>query len=85
MKFLRQHPIIYESNKNEHFFFVPDFYCAQANLVIELDGPIHKKTVEHDVRRDEILKSHGLKVLRFKNEELDDIGCVLKKIGEAVG
>jgi len=85
MKFLRQHPIIYERDGNEHFFFIPDFYCAEAKLAVELDGPIHKRSVEHDAHRDEILNAHGIRVLRIKNEELKDIEKVLDKIKGIIG
>ncbi len=79
-KFLRQHPIIYESNRNSHFFYIPDFYCYEENLIIELDGPIHNNQKEKDQHRDLILRSKNLKVLRFRNEELLDIEKVLKRI-----
>ncbi len=79
-KFLRQHPIIYESNKNEHFFFIPDFYCAQAKLAVELDGIIHERTIERDTHRDAILNSMGIRIVRINNEELMDMDSVLKKI-----
>ncbi len=80
MKFLRQHPLIYESNRNEHFFFIPDFYCAKAKLAVELDGEIHNKTIERDNNRDLILNKMGIRVLRIKNEELNDIDAVIQKI-----
>ena len=51
-EFNRQHPIIYESNKNEHFFFIPDFYCDKEKLIIEVDGEIHMNQIEKDNRRD---------------------------------
>ncbi len=76
-KFLRQHPIIYESDKKEHFFFIPDFYCAEEKLVIELDGKIHDFQKEHDYNRDMILKEKGLRTMRIKNEELKNINEVL--------
>ena len=79
-KFLRQHAIIYESAGNEHFFYVPDFFCYKENLAIELDGKIHLYRKEKDNRRDEILNELGIKVLRIKNEELKDIDIVLLKI-----
>ena len=79
-KFLRQHAIIYDSIGDEHFFYVPDFYCFQENLAIELDGNIHLYTKERDKRRDEILNDLGIKVLRFNNEDLDDIENVLYRI-----
>ena len=79
-KFLRQHPIIYESRNNEHFFFIPDFYCASAKLAVELDGKIHDKTVDKDINRDTILNSMGIRVLRIKNEDLKDLDTVIEKI-----
>jgi very-short-patch-repair endonuclease len=81
-KFLRQHPIIYEINrfKNDFYFFVPDFYCAGEKLIIELDGPIHNFQKDKDYKREEILKSKGLKVLRIKNSELEDLELTKIKI-----
>ncbi len=61
-KFLRQHPIIYESYRNNHFFFISDFYCRGEMLIIELDGQIHLKQGDRDKRRDMILKSMNLSV-----------------------
>jgi very-short-patch-repair endonuclease len=79
-KFLRQHAIIYDSFKDEHFFFVPDFYCEAESLAIELDGKIHDFTKMKDANRDEIISSMGITVLRIKNEDLKDIQSVLLKI-----
>ncbi len=81
-RFLRQHPIIYESVHNEHFFFIPDFYCASSKLAVEVDGRIHDYQKDRDYHRDEILKAKGLRVLRIKNEELTDMQAVLKRIKE---
>jgi len=79
-KFLRQHAIVYESIGDEHFFYVPDFYCFKENLAIELDGKIHEFYKKRDEKRDEILKNMGIKILRFKNEELNNIDKVLQQI-----
>ncbi|MDX8339859.1 endonuclease domain-containing protein [Draconibacterium sp. IB214405] len=79
-KFLRQHAIIYESINDEHFFYVPDFYCFKENMAIELDGEIHKYRKKRDELRDVILKNMGIKILRFKNEDLEDIESILQKI-----
>lgn len=81
-KFLRQHPVIYESNKNEHFFFIPDFYCASKKLVIELDGRIHDFQKDYDKNRTAVLEGKGLHVIRFRNEELTDLPRVIDKIKE---
>jgi very-short-patch-repair endonuclease len=56
-KFLRQHTIIYESIGDEHFSYVPDFYCFKENLPIELDGKIHEFHKKRYERRDEIVKT----------------------------
>jgi len=79
-KFLRQHAIIYDSVGDEHFFYVPDFYCFKENMAIELDGKIHNFTKKRDNYRDELLKDMGIKIIRFKNEELDEIDRVLERI-----
>jgi very-short-patch-repair endonuclease len=79
-RFLRQHPIIYESIYQEHFFYIPDFYCASCKLIVELDGRIHDYQADRDRHRDEILHHYGLTVVRIKNEELHDIEKVLEKI-----
>ena len=79
-KFLRQHVIVYESVNNEHFFFIPDFYCAREKLIIEVDGKIHDYQKDRDRHRDEILRAKGLKILRFKNEDMNDTGRVIRRI-----
>eukprot|EP01029_Cantina_marsupialis_P031189 TRINITY_DN884_c0_g2_i3.p1 TRINITY_DN884_c0_g2~~TRINITY_DN884_c0_g2_i3.p1 ORF type:complete len:135 (-),score=9.98 TRINITY_DN884_c0_g2_i3:499-903(-) len=79
-KFLRQHAIVYDSIESENFFFIPDFYCEAENLAIELDGKIHEFNKKRDIKRDHILQDMGITVLRIKNEELQDIPTVLKKI-----
>lgn len=78
LKFRRQHPI---SN------FVVDFYCHAAKLVIELDGGIHEveEVKRYDVEREELLKSFGLTVIRFKNEDIfHNKSTVLKIIEQTI-
>lgn len=80
-KFLRQYPIIYSEKQRGKFnFFIADFYCAEKNLVIELDGRIHRYQKYYDQQRDLILKKKDLKVLRFENHELDNIEKVKEEI-----
>ncbi len=52
--------------------FIVDFYCADARLVVEVDGEVHKYTEEHDAVRQEYLESLGLQVLRFTNDQVFD-------------
>jgi len=85
-RFLRQHPLFYDRQGNDVRFFVPDFYCARAKLIIELDGAVHNSQQAkcHDAWRDEILQSKGLTVLRFKNDDLRDIKSVIETIRREV-
>ena len=74
LKFRRQHP--YEKT-------VLDFFCVEHQLVIELDGSVHDlpDQSEHDEERTRFLNEHGLKVVRFRNEEiLNSLPAVLQKI-----
>ena len=79
-KFLRQHPIVYEELNGKKYFFIADFYCAEHNFVLELDGKIHDYQKDCDKQRDLVLKMKGLKVLHVRNEELQNMELVLKKI-----
>lgn len=64
--------------------FIVDFYCHAAGLAVELDGPIHAQRADYDRERDRVLKEIGVRVLRFKNEEvLENLEAVLTAIREA--
>lgn len=82
-KFLRQHPVIYSFYKRP-LYFVADFYCAEAKLILEIDGSVHNYQEEYDSQREFILKQKGLTVLRIKNEELKNIENVKEKIIKAL-
>ncbi|MGE5382769.1 MAG: endonuclease domain-containing protein [Omnitrophica WOR_2 bacterium] len=74
MKFRRQHPIR---------SFIVDFYCHEAQLIIELDGSIHDQpeVVERDSMRTTAFEELQLKVIRFRNEEVvNDLNSVINKI-----
>ncbi|MDD5338819.1 MAG: endonuclease domain-containing protein [Dehalococcoidales bacterium] len=63
--------------------YIADFYCHQANLVIEIDGGQHflKDNMEYDKVRDEYMISMGIDVLRFTNSEvLTNIDGVIETI-----
>ena len=62
-------------------FFIADFYCHQARLVIEIDGGIHDSRVEEDREQTRVLNFLGLTVIRFTNNQvLDDLPSVLRDI-----
>ena len=50
--------------------FIVDFYCHKAGLVIEVDGDIHDLQKEEDERREKVLSALGLRVVRFRNDEV---------------
>jgi very-short-patch-repair endonuclease len=80
-KFLRQHPICVESGFGKTLYYIPDFYCSKARLVIEADGPIHLYKKEYDKNRDAVLRALNLRILRFDNDEiLNNTKDVLNKI-----
>ena len=61
-KFTRQKPLN---------TFIADFYCAELLLVIEIDGLYHNEQKEYDEFRSQVLwESHGILVLRCKNEDI---------------
>jgi very-short-patch-repair endonuclease len=77
LKFRRQHPIRW---------YISDFYCHEARLVIEVDGPIHQNAdqAEHDRKRDGVMEDLGIKVLRFSNDQVRyHLHDVLKEIKNA--
>ena len=63
LKFRRQHPVTP---------YVVDFFCHEANLIIELDGGQHNGTEQQskDEQRTQFLESKGYRVLRFWNHDI---------------
>ena len=70
--YLKPHPLKWYRQRIIHRFIV-DFYCSQANLVIEIDGGQHYSplALAYDKERTALLKSYGLKVLRYTNKQID--------------
>ena len=74
LKFRRQHPI---------GLYIVDFYCHQLKLAIEIDGGYHDTVSqrEKDELRTKNLEGLGLKVIRFKNSEVEkNLNKVLKTL-----
>jgi very-short-patch-repair endonuclease len=77
LKFRRQHPL---------HGCVLDFFCAEVGLCVELDGSVHDNPLqrERDDARTAHLEARGIRVIRFRNEEvLDDLPAVLQHIAKA--
>ncbi len=77
LKFRRQHVI---GN------YVVDFYCAKANLIIELDGRSHEGRKNYDNKRTEYLNSKGNRVVRYSNDDvLLNVDAVAEDIARYAG
>ncbi len=50
--------------------YIVDFYCSELLLVIEIDGESHNEKQEYDKQRVEFLKSIGLDVVSFTNDDV---------------
>jgi len=67
--------------------YIVDFYCAAANLVIELDGSQHFEPDHQarDAERDRVLESMGIMVLRFDNRQvLTELDAVMSVVFNTV-
>ena len=53
--------------------FIADFYCAELNVVLEIDGLVHEneEVKENDEYRTSVFESKGIKTYRLKNEDCD--------------
>jgi very-short-patch-repair endonuclease len=75
-KFRRQVPLM---------GFILDFVCFEQKLVIEVDGGQHAER-QPDLRRDGILKSEGVSVLRFWTKEIEkSLDFVVLRVLAALG
>ena len=69
--FLRTHPVRF-SRQKVLGKYIADFYSAEAQLVIELDGSQHYEdgNAKQDVVRTTFLEGYGLTVIRIPNNEV---------------
>ncbi len=78
-KFRRQHSI---------GRYIVDFFCMEERLAIEIDGSIHDDPLRaaYDVERQQFLEAHGIRVVRFSNEQIrDSLDEVPDAIKECLG
>ena len=75
-KFRRQHPV---------GRYILDYYCVENKLAIELDGGQHGVALDYDQRRDSWLRTQGIQVLRFwNNQMLIETEAVMEAIYQAI-
>lgn len=82
---LRKKQLLGFKFRRQHQFgnYIADFYCFEAQLVVECDGSVHEpnESWHHDQDRDAYMISQGLHVLRFTNDRiLNDTERVLEEI-----
>ena len=70
--FLRSYPIKFLRQKILGKYIV-DFYCAEAKLIVEIDGSQHyeDKGMEYDTERTAYLEQYDVRVLRIPNNEVN--------------
>ncbi|MBR3754585.1 MAG: endonuclease domain-containing protein [Clostridia bacterium] len=70
--FLCKYPVRFSRQKVLGKYIV-DFFCAKAELIIELDGSQHyeEKNIKKDYERTKYLEGYGLQVLRIPNNEVN--------------
>lgn len=53
--------------------FIADFYCAELNVVLEIDGSVHdtNEAKEYDAYRTSVFESRGIRTYRLRNEDCD--------------
>ena len=70
--YLRTHPVRFSRQKILGKY-IADFYSAQAQLVVELDGSGHytEENKQYDAERTKFLEGYGLRVIRIPNNEVN--------------
>jgi very-short-patch-repair endonuclease len=65
--------------------FIVDFYRHRVGLVIEVDGDIHDLQKEEDAKREKVLSALGLRIARFRNDEVGrNLSAVVGSICELI-
>ena len=68
--------------------YILDFYCPELKLCVELDGSSHDYKYDYDEQRTMFLNNQGIRVVRFKNEQvmtcLDGVVEEILHIGEEI-
>ena len=68
--------------------YVLDFYCPELRLCVELDGSSHDYRFEYDEQRTAFLDEQGIRVVRFRNEQvwtsIDGVVAEIVRIGREI-
>jgi very-short-patch-repair endonuclease len=50
--------------------YIVDFFCAEINVIIEIDGISHDQKADYDAARDAFLKRLGLSVIHLSDSDV---------------
>jgi len=65
--------------------YIADFFCADAKLIVEVDGNTHADQSAYDQRRTNWLASEGFRVVRVTNADIiQNLNGVLEHIASAL-
>ena len=68
--------------------YVLDFYCPELRLCVELDGSSHDYKYEYDEQRTKFLQKQGIRVLRFRNDQvwqgIDSVVDEIVRVGRLI-
>uniref|UniRef100_A0A6H1ZIC6 DUF559 domain-containing protein n=1 Tax=viral metagenome TaxID=1070528 RepID=A0A6H1ZIC6_9ZZZZ len=70
---LKNQKILYDEKNKK--WYITDFYIPEKKLIIEIDGSSHDSDsqIVYDDRRTAFIESLGMKVVRFRNKELESL------------
>ena len=66
---LRRIPDVHWEAQAVVYGYIPDFYCEELKLAIEVDGAVHDRphVKRRDRHKDTVLASRGIRVMRVTN------------------
>jgi|AntRauTorckE5430_2_1112549.scaffolds.fasta_scaffold00411_4 very-short-patch-repair endonuclease len=70
LRFNRQFIIQHSNVLGKKSYFIPDFFCFERKIIVEIDGKIHDQQKEYDEIRTTILKEMGYHIIRFENDQV---------------
>jgi very-short-patch-repair endonuclease len=70
LRFNRQFIIQHSNVLGKKSYFIPDFFCFERKIIVEIDGKIHDQQKEYDEIRTTILKEMGYYIIRFENDQV---------------
>lgn len=67
--------------------YIIDFICREKKIIIEIDGGQHneEQNIIYDKKRTEFLENLGYKVVRFWNNDINNIEGIYQKLQDVFG